>query len=122
MHIEELRNFCLSLANVEEKIPFDDKLLVFFVNSKIFCMTNVDTFEHITVKCNPYEIRQLKEEYEEIIGEYTMNKKHWISIKTDGKITNRQFEKWIKTSYELVVAALPKKIRDVKINCVKNNK
>lgn len=35
-------------------------------------MTNVDTFEYITVKYNPEEIIQLREEYEELIDGYTM--------------------------------------------------
>lgn len=40
-----------------------------------------------------------------------MNKKHWNSVKTKGKITDKQFQEWIKDSYDLVVLALPKKIQ-----------
>lgn len=54
-------------------------------------MTNVDTFEHITVKCSPEVVIQLREKYEEVVGGYTMNKKHWISVKTNGKINDMQF-------------------------------
>lgn len=34
MNIEELRDFCLSLKGTEEKMPFDDKTLVFYVKGK----------------------------------------------------------------------------------------
>lgn len=40
-----------------------------------------------------------------------MNKTHWNSIKTNGKVANRLLKEWIKDSRELVVAGLPKKIQ-----------
>jgi predicted DNA-binding protein (MmcQ/YjbR family) len=40
-----------------------------------------------------------------------MNKKYWNSVKTSGKISNDLMEEWIRKSYNLVVAGLPKKIQ-----------
>lgn len=111
MNIEELRDFCLSLKGVEESMPFDDKTLVFTIKGKMFCATDITTFELVNVKCEPEKAIRLREEFDEVIPGYYMNKKHWNSIKTDGKITSKQFEKWIKNSYGLVVAGLPKKIQ-----------
>ncbi len=45
MNIEELRNYCLSLKGVKEKLPFDDKTLVFTVKDKIFCITDIENYE-----------------------------------------------------------------------------
>ena len=111
MNIEELREFCLSLKGVEEKMPFDDKTLVFSVKGKMFCGTDITTFELVNVKCEPEKAIQLREQYNEVIPGYYMNKKYWNSIRTNGKITKEQFKEWIDESYDLVIAGLPKKIQ-----------
>lgn len=102
MNIEELRSFCLSLKGVEESMPFDDKTLVFSIKGKMFCATDINTYELVNVKCEPDKAIQLREQYDEVIEGYYMNKKHWNSIRTKGKITDKQFKEWIKGSYDLV--------------------
>ncbi len=109
MNIEEVRNFCLSLKGAEEKMPFDDKILVFSVKGKIFCATDIETFEFLNLKCDLEEAITLREKYDEVTSGYYMNKKLWNSIKTTGKITDQQMKEWILNSYNLVVAGLPKK-------------
>ena len=111
MNIEELRNFCLSLKGAAESMPFDNKTLVFSIKGKMFCGTDITTFELVNVKCVPEKAIALREQYDEVNPGYYMNKKHWNSITTNGKITKEQFEKWIKESYDLVIAGLPKKIQ-----------
>jgi len=111
MNIEDLRNYCLSLKGVEEKMPFDDKTLVFSIKGKMFCGTDITTFELVNVKCDPEQAILLREQYAEVIPGYYMNKKYWNSVKTNGHITDNQFKEWIKNSYDLVVAGLPKKIQ-----------
>ena len=76
MNIEELRNFCLSLKGAEESMPFDDKTLVFSVKGKMFCATNINTYEFVNLKCDPDKAIQLREQYNEVIEGYYMNKKH----------------------------------------------
>ena len=76
MNIEELRNFCLSLKGAEESMPFDDKTLVFSVKGKMFCATDINTYEFVNLKCDPDKAIQLREQYNEVIEGYYMNKKH----------------------------------------------
>lgn len=111
MNIEELRNYCLSLKGTEGTLPFDNKTLVFSVKGKMFCATNLETYELINVKCNPEKALLLREQYDEVIPGYYMNKTHWNSIKTNGKISDTKIKEWIIDSYNLVVAGLPKKIQ-----------
>ncbi len=111
MNIEELRNYCLSLKGVEEKMPFDDKTLVFTVKGKMFCLTDIENYEFVNLKCNPEKAVELREQYSEVIPGYHMNKKHWNSIKPEGKITEQLMKQWILDSYRLVIANLPKKIQ-----------
>jgi predicted DNA-binding protein (MmcQ/YjbR family) len=101
----------LSLKSAEEKMPFDDRTLVFSVKGKMFCATDITDFELVNVKCDPEKAILLREEFSEVIPGYYMNKKYWNSIKTNGKITDKQFKEWIVNSYNLVVAGLSKKIQ-----------
>ncbi len=111
MNIEDLRDYCLSLPAAEEKMPFDDKTLVFAVKGKMFCLMDIDTFEFVNLKCDPEIAIELRETYSEVTPGFHMNKKHWNSIKTDGNITDQMMKNWILDSYKLVVAGLPKKVQ-----------
>lgn len=111
MNIEDLSHFCLSLKGTEEKMPFDDKTLVFSVRNKMFCLTNIEEYKYINLKCNPDEAVLLRERYSEVTPGYHMNKKHWNSVKIQGTISDKQIKEWIVNSYDLVVAGLPKKIQ-----------
>ncbi len=111
MNIEELRNYCLSLKGVEEKLPFDNKTLVFTVKGKMFCLTDIENYDFVNLKCNPEIAIELREQYSEVTPGFHMNKKHWNSVKPQGKITQQLMKKWIFDSYSLVVAGLPKKVQ-----------
>jgi predicted DNA-binding protein (MmcQ/YjbR family) len=112
MNIEEFRDYCLSFKHVEEKLPFDESTLVFYVKGKMFCLADIDTFDYINVKCDPEKAIMLREQYDEVIPGYHMNKKHWNSIQTTGKLSDKLIKEWINDSYYLVVAGLPKKLRE----------
>lgn len=112
MNIEDLRNFCLSLTGAEEGFPFDESTIVFKVKNKLFCLTNIDNFGQINVKCNPEKAIELREKYEAVIPGYHMNKKHWNSLVMDGSLSAEFIKENIVHSYELVVASLPKKLRE----------
>ena len=112
MNIQEFREYWLSLPKVEEKLPFDEVTLVFSVYKKMFCLTNIDLFNYINVKCDPDKAVLLREKYEEVIPGYHMNKKHWNSIKMNRQISDKQIREWIKDSYNLVVSKLPRKFKN----------
>ncbi len=112
MNIQEFREFCLSLPAAEEGLPFDDKILVFSVRSKMFCLTNIDEFDFINVKCDPDRAVLLREQFAGVSPGFHMSKKHWNSIAMDGTIPDKQIREWIKDSYNLIVSKLPRKIQD----------
>ena len=111
MNIEDLRNFCLSLKGTEEGFPFDESTIVFKVKGKLYCLTNIDKFSLVNVKCDPEKAIELREQYDDVVPGYHMNKKHWNSLKMEGSLSPDFIKESIKHSYELIVAALPKKIR-----------
>ena len=112
MHIEAFREYCLSLPGTTEDFPFGEETLVFKVEGKIFALTHVDFFESINLKCEPEKAVELRERYPAVQPGYHMNKKHWNTVLTDGSISDALLVEWIKDSYYLVVASLPKKLRE----------
>ncbi len=109
MDIEEYRNFCLSLPGTEERFPFDEDALVFFVRDKMYSLTNVDSFNFINLKCDPERAIELREQYDFVRPGYHMNKKHWNSIMLDRPVPGELLREWTRHSYDLVVANLSQK-------------
>jgi len=112
VNIEEYRNFCLSLPATSESFPFDEKVLVFKVENKMFALTNVDQYTSINLKCEPERAIELREQYPSVRPGFHMSKKHWNTIDLDGSISNKLLEEWILHSYDRVVQTLPKKVRE----------
>jgi len=113
MNIEEFHAFCLSKKGVEETFPFDEHTLVFKVMGKVFAITGLDNevFE-VNLKCDPEYSVELREEYEAVRPGFHMNKKHWNTVIMDGSLPDQSVLTWIDDSYNLVMAGLPRKIRD----------
>ncbi|RZL07762.1 MAG: MmcQ/YjbR family DNA-binding protein [Hymenobacter sp.] len=111
MHIEDYRDFCLSLPGATEETPFGPDTLVFKVGGKIFTLTDLQTFGSFNVKCNPELAVELRERYDYVLPGFHMNKKHWNTILVGAGATVVQQRQWIQHSYQLVVGALPKAVR-----------
>ncbi|HEY5591979.1 MAG TPA: MmcQ/YjbR family DNA-binding protein [Paludibacter sp.] len=113
MNIEELREYCLSLKGATECFPFDDVTLVIKVQGKMFALIPLDRTEtQITLKCDPERAISLREEFSAIVPAWHFNKKHWNTVFIDPSISKDLLCELIRHSYELVVAGLPKKLRE----------
>src|SRR5690606_37209052 len=105
MNIEDLRDYCLSLPEVEETLPFGPDTLVYKTGGKIFLLTGLDNLDlSFNVKCNPEYAIELREQYPCVQPGYHMNKKHWNTIRVDGSVSDAQLKEWINHSYELIKA------------------
>ncbi|MGI4761321.1 MAG: MmcQ/YjbR family DNA-binding protein [Janthinobacterium lividum] len=111
MHIEDYRDFCLSLPGTTEETPFGPDTLVFKVGGKIFALTNLQTFASFNVKCEPERAAELRERHDYVLPGFHMNKKHWNTILVGTGATDSQLREWLRHSYELIVAALPRNVR-----------
>jgi len=112
MNIEQFYTYCTSLPGTEESFPFDEKTLVFKVGGKMFALTDVDAFGGINLKCDPVRALELRAAYQEIVPGYHMNKKHWNTVNPTGTLEDEFIYSMIKDSYDLVVAGLPKKVKE----------
>ena len=113
MNIEELREECLGLKGTTECFPFDEVTLVLKVQGKIFALIPLDNTEtQISLKCDPEKAIALREEYSAIVPAWYFNKKHWNTVYIQPMILRNFLCELIQHSYDLVVAGLPKKMRD----------
>lgn len=112
MDIESFCQYCLSLPAVTEELPFGPDTLVYKVAGKMFALTDINTFESINLKCDPDLAVELRERYPAVLPGYHMNKKHWNTVLMDGSISNQLIRDWIRQSYDLVAASLPKATRE----------
>jgi predicted DNA-binding protein (MmcQ/YjbR family) len=112
LNIQHLRDHCLSKKGVTEEFPFGNQTLVFKVGGKIFALADIDDFSSINLKCEPEEVVRLIDEYLCVQPGYHMNKKHWITVIIDGSIPDKTIFEWIDSSYLLVLAGLPGKVKD----------
>jgi predicted DNA-binding protein (MmcQ/YjbR family) len=110
MNLESLRDFCLALPGVTEDLPFGPDTLVFKVKGKVFLLTPLDTdAAQFNVKCDPEKAEELRATYPDVLPGYHMNKKHWNTVHVNGSIPAEKLFSWIRDSYDLIVASLPKK-------------
>jgi predicted DNA-binding protein (MmcQ/YjbR family) len=113
MNIEELREYCLKKRGVEETFPFDADTLVYKVMGKAFLLTGLSESSFgFNVKCDPEKAVELRERYSCVLPGYHMNKKHWNTITPDGSVADEMVYSWVDDSYTLVVAGLPKRLKE----------
>lgn len=112
MNIEELRDYCLQKQASTEGFPFGEDTLVFKVGGKVYLLCSLDVGNRFNVKCDPERAIELREQYEEVIPGYHMNKKHWNTVFMDGRLSMKQLQELIDHSYELVFKSLPKKMQE----------
>lgn len=103
MNIEELRDYALSKAGVEEGFPFGESTLVFKVKGKIFLLAALEADPlQFNVKCDPEKAIEWRERYASVLPGYHMNKKHWNTVLVDGTLSRQELAEMIDDSYDLV--------------------
>ncbi|TRX52400.1 MmcQ/YjbR family DNA-binding protein [Fulvivirga sp. M361] len=112
MDVESFREYCITKKGVTESFPFDNQTLVFKVMDKMFALTGIDNFVSANLKCDPEKAIELREEYDGILPGYHMNKRHWNTVMMNGSVPDNKIKYLIDHSYELVVAKLPKKLKE----------
>lgn len=104
MYLDEIRDYCLSLPDVEECLPFGPNHLVFKHKLKMFLLVGMEDHPiRFNVKCEPERAIALREAYPDtIMPGYHMNKKHWNTVYVDGRLPASQLQEFILHSYNLV--------------------
>lgn len=104
MHVEWVRDLCLSFEDVEECQPFGPENLVYKIKGKMFLLISLDDIPpRINVKTDPDHSVELRETYpENILPGFHMNKKHWNTLVLNTRLSPSLVQTLIRESYELV--------------------
>ncbi|MDY4890463.1 MAG: MmcQ/YjbR family DNA-binding protein [Prevotella sp.] len=118
MNIEQVRDYALSLKGVTEDQPFGDDNITFRIEGKIFmCLwlgdNNLESEScqpRFAIKLSPERNEELRAQNTAVTPAWHWNKKHWSDI-FYSSLPDELVMAWIQESYLLVVAKLPKAIR-----------
>jgi predicted DNA-binding protein (MmcQ/YjbR family) len=109
-----LRNLCLSFPGAYEDFPFGAEHSVFKVEKKLFAISALGaTPLKVSLKCEPELAEQLRASYPDCIAPgYHLNKRHWNTVTLDGTLTDSMVHDLVEDSYDLIVAAMPRAVRE----------
>ena len=112
MRYEWIYEYLLDKTGVTKDLQKDWNWIRFSIGGKMFaaiCLGENDEPYYITLKLEPTEGDFLRQQYEDIIPGYYMNKMHWNSIKPDGKVPDDLLKDLLDKSYRLVLGSFSKK-------------
>jgi predicted DNA-binding protein (MmcQ/YjbR family) len=113
MNAAQLRASCLRCAGAVEDFPFTAEHSVFKVAGKMFAISALGRMPlEVSLKCDPELAVQLRGSYQAVRPGYHLNKRHWNTITLDGSMPDCLVHDMIEDSYDLVVSALPKRVRE----------
>lgn len=113
MNVEKLRSLLAAKKGAVEEYPFGPQAMVFKAGGKIFAIVGVDDAPTpLSLKCDPLEAEALRAEYPAITPGYHLNKRHWNTVRLDGTVPDELVVDMIDSSYDLIVASLPRAERE----------
>ncbi|MBV9887048.1 MAG: MmcQ/YjbR family DNA-binding protein [Acidobacteria bacterium] len=110
MHIEELRQHCLSFPGVTEHEIWQGDL-TFKVGNKMFAHSVLEVAQvWLSFKATDERFAELVERQNVIPAPYLARAK-WVALETREAIPATELRELLREAYDLVVAKLPKKIQ-----------
>ncbi len=111
--VERFRETMLGFPEVTEETPFGPEVLVYKVAGKMFAtLVPEEVPVPMNLKCDPERALDLRDEYEAIEPGYHMNKRHWNTLRLDGRLGDDFVVELIGHSLELVLAGHTKVVRE----------
>ncbi len=112
--------FLLSKKGVNKDLQPEWNWIRYKIEDKMFaavCLDKDDKPYYITLKLAPSEGEFLREQYEDIIPGYYMNKVHWNSVKADGDVPDDLMKDMLDKAYHIVLAGFSKKKQKEILDC-----
>ena len=110
MNIEMLREICSSLTAVTEDVKWGNDL-VFSVGDKMFCVASLEPPFSCSFKVPDDEFDELSNQNGFMPAPY-MARAKWVLVTDPSNLNKKEWEQYIKQSYELVKIKLTKKLRE----------
>lgn len=108
--------YLMNKTGVTKDLKKEWNWIRYMIGGKMFaaiCLdaANMDRPFYITLKLDPLDGDFLRQQYEDIIPGYYMNKVHWNSINPDGNVPDDLLMEMLDKSYALVFHSFSKKRR-----------
>ena len=110
MNIEWVRRYCMSMPHATETVQWGEHL-VFKVGGKVFAVLALEPAKvWLSLKCQPEAFAELVERPGIIQAPY-FARNQWVALEAEDALTVAEIKGSVRTSYNLVVEKLPKKLR-----------
>src|SRR5215217_2005696 len=109
MNIDSLRLFCKKLPGTTEDIKWGNDLC-FSVGGKMYCVSSLEPPFKIAFKVKDEEFEELSNREGFIPAPY-MARAKWVLVTDRSKLHKKEWESYIRQSYELIKSKLTKKLR-----------
>ena len=111
MNIDQLRKTCLSFPGATEQMQWGYDL-VFKVGGKMFAVAPLEPAPvQLSFKASAENFAELTERPNIIPAPY-LARASWIALQSQEALTQTELAELLRGSYELVVAKLPRKVRE----------
>ncbi len=111
MNVDRLREVCLSFPGATEQVQWGCDL-VFKVGGKMFAVTPLEPAPVcLSFKASPENFAELTERPNIIPAPY-LARAQWVALQTRDALPAEELAPLLRQSYDLVLAKLPKKMRD----------
>ena len=102
----------LAFPGAVKEYPFGEDVAVFKVGGKMFALCPwQETPLRVNLKCPPEQADFFRGIFPAVTPGYHMNKRHWNTVILDGSVPDEIIAEMMVTSYDLVVARLPRRVR-----------
>jgi predicted DNA-binding protein (MmcQ/YjbR family) len=103
MDHKTVEDYILSMPNARLDYPFGENTAVYKVGDKMFALISEGKDPvRLSLKCDPALSKVLREEYDEVMPGYHVNKKHWNTLVLAGQLEWPDVQDLIRHSYQLV--------------------
>lgn len=110
---DDVLDRCGALPGAVEDYPFGEGVAVFKVGGRMFALVPLAGEPgSVNLKCDPALALELRDRHPAVRPGYHQNKRHWNTVGLDGSIDGGELRWMIDNSYELVVAGLPRAVRE----------
>ena len=114
MRYDWIDDFLLTKKGVTKDFKEEWNWIRYQIGGKMFAAICLDGSNdnkpyYITLKLDPLEGDFLRQQYEDIIPGYYMNKVHWNSVNPNGAVPDELLMDMLDQSYELVLKSFSKK-------------
>jgi predicted DNA-binding protein (MmcQ/YjbR family) len=112
MNIDQLRKLCLGFPGATEQTVWEGDL-TFKVANKMFAHTVLEVAPvWLSFKCSPENFAELTERAGIIPAPY-LARAQWVALETRDALPIDELSSLLRQSYDLVVAKLPRKTREL---------